>query len=82
MQSLKKTAMEYYLLTDKMKDLSVKYVNLNSKISTEAEKLETAKKPGGIQQLEKDKARLQAVLQAYGIEAKGQKEGLDKEVQR
>jgi len=49
-QSLKKTAMQYYLLTDKVKDLSMKYVNLKSKVPTEAEKLETAKKLAAIGQ--------------------------------
>ena len=81
-QSLKKTAMEYYMLTDKVKDLSVKYVNLKSKVPTEAEKLETAKKLAAIGQLEKDKARLQAVLQAYGISADGQRTSRGKEVGR
>ena len=82
MQSLKKTAMEYYVLTDKMKDLSVKYVNLKSKVPTEAEKLETAKKLAGIRQLEQDKARLQAILREYGIEAKRQRTGKEKQAER
>ena len=82
MQNLKKTAMEYYLLTDKMKDLSVKYVNLKSKVPTETEKLETEKKLAGIRRLEKDNARLQAVLQAYGIDPDGQKTGRAKEARQ
>jgi hypothetical protein len=74
--------MEYYLLTDKLKDLSVKYVNLKSKVPTETEKLETEKKLAGIRQLEKDKAQLQAILEAYGIDANGQKSGRTKEARQ
>jgi hypothetical protein len=70
-QSLKKTAIEYYLLTEKVKELSVKYVNPKSKVPSEAEKLETAKKLAGIRQLEQETARLQGVLQAYGTDLNG-----------
>ena len=81
-QSLKKTALEYYLLNEKLRDLSVKYVNLKNKVPSEAEKLETAKKLTALRQLEQDKARLHAVLQAYGINTDGQEIGRGKDVQR
>jgi len=81
-QSLKKMALEYYLLNEKMRDLSVKYVKLKSKVPSEAEKLETAKKLTALQQLEQDKVRLEAVLQTYGIDANGQKIGREKEAHR
>ncbi|MDR2932090.1 MAG: plasmid recombination protein, partial [Oscillospiraceae bacterium] len=78
-QSLKKTAMEYYLLTEKVKELSVKYVNLKSKVPSEAEKLETAKRLAGIRQLEQETARLQDVLQSYGIDPNGRGMGREKD---
>ncbi len=81
-QNLKKTAVEYYLLNERMKDLSVKYVNLKSKVPTETEKLETAKKLSTIQQLESDKVRLEALLHTYGIDADGHKRSLAKEMEK
>jgi len=81
-QNLKKIALEYYLLNEKMRDLSVKYVNLKSKVPSEAEKLETAKKLVAIQQLENDKMRLEAILHAHGIDAAHQDVDRNKEAER
>jgi hypothetical protein len=78
-QDIKKTALEYYVLTEQMKELSVKYVKLKSKVPSETEKLETEKKLGSIRQLEKDKAKLEGILRAYGIDASGQKSGRTQE---
>jgi hypothetical protein len=59
-QNLKKTAMEYYLLNDKHKELRGAYKKLNDKVPSEAEKLETEKKLSEFRQLKKDNAYLRS----------------------
>ena len=81
-QNLKKMALEYYLLNEKLRDLSVKYVNLKSKVPSEAEKLETAKKLTALQQLEQDKMKLEAILYAHGIDASYRDTGRSQEANK
>lgn len=67
-KDLKKMAMEYFVLHEKMTDLSRKYVAVKGKLPTEAEKLETAKKMAQLEQLERDKVQLENTLRLHGID--------------
>lgn len=69
-KNLKRTAVEFYILNEKMADLSRKYVALKGKVPTEAEKLETAQKIAMLRQLQQDKAHLETALRSHGIDLK------------
>ncbi|MFV0401260.1 MAG: MobV family relaxase [Oscillospiraceae bacterium] len=73
-QSLKKTALEYHLINEKLKNLSNKYVAMKAKVPTLEDKKAEAKQFIRLEQLEKENARLAELLKAAGIELDLEKE--------
>lgn len=54
-------------MTEKIQEISKKYLALKSKVPTAAEKLEIAQKLSTVRELEQDNARLEDLLRLHGV---------------